>query len=98
MRPRDVGLLPTRRGRDHKGCHGSGQTSGSFPDSYSGAMSQDRNAQPASLRQDEAVERRALLDVLAYDVSLDLASDERTFGSVTRIRFTSGRGSTFVDL
>ena len=61
-------------------------------------MSQDRNAQPASLRQDEAVERRALLDVLAYDVSLDLASDERTFGSVTRIRFTSGRGSTFVDL
>ena len=51
-----------------------------------------------SLRRDEAAARRALLDVTAYDVSLDLASDERTFGSRTVIRFRSQGGPTFVDL
>ncbi len=51
-----------------------------------------------SLQQHEAVARRALLDVESYDVRLDLASDEATFGSVTTIRFTSRGGATFVDL
>jgi aminopeptidase N len=52
----------------------------------------------ASLQHSEALARRALLDVTAYDVALDLASDERTFTSVTTIRFTSGAGTTFLDL
>ena len=51
-----------------------------------------------SLRHAEAVARRALLTVEDYDVHLDLASDEQTFGSVTRIRFTSQGGPTFLDL
>lgn len=51
-----------------------------------------------SLQRAEAEARRALLDVRSYDVTLDLAADEATFGSVTRIRFTSTGGPTFVDL
>ncbi len=51
-----------------------------------------------SLRHAEAVARRDLLSVEDYDVRLDLAGDEQTFGSVTTIRFTSGGGSTFLDL
>ncbi|HEY0890504.1 MAG TPA: aminopeptidase N [Nocardioides sp.] len=51
-----------------------------------------------SLQRTEAEARRALLDIASYDVTLDLAGDEATFGSVTRIRFTSRGGPTFVDL
>lgn len=51
-----------------------------------------------SLQRTEAVARFDLLDVEEYDVRLDLAGDERTFGSVTTIRFTSRGGPTFVDL
>ena len=51
-----------------------------------------------SLRRTEAVARRELLDVEDYDVTLDLASDTETFESVTRIRFTSRGGPTFLDL
>ena len=51
-----------------------------------------------SLQQHEAVARRALLDVESYDVRLDLASDEATFGSVTTLRFRSEGGATFLDL
>ncbi|MDI6908401.1 aminopeptidase N [Nocardioides sp.] len=51
-----------------------------------------------SLRQAEAVARRDLLSVEEYDVRLDLAADEQTFGSVTTIRFTSRGGPTFLDL
>lgn len=51
-----------------------------------------------SLRRDEAAVRAALLDVASYDVSLDLASDEKTFRSRTTIRFTSAGGETFCDL
>ena len=51
-----------------------------------------------SLRRDEAEARAALLTVEGYDVSLDLASDETTFGSVTTIGLTSGAGETFLDL
>ncbi|GAB7007348.1 aminopeptidase N [Nocardioides sp. AN3] len=51
-----------------------------------------------SLQRSEAQARRALLDVTSYDVALDLASNESTFGSVTRVRFTSRGGATFVDL
>ena len=51
-----------------------------------------------SLRQLEAVARRDLLAVEEYDVRLDLAADERTFRSVTTVRFTSRGGPTFLDL
>lgn len=51
-----------------------------------------------SLQRTEAEARAALLTVESYDVRLDLASDESTFGSVTTIRFTSRGGPTFLDL
>jgi aminopeptidase N len=51
-----------------------------------------------SLQRTEAVARRELLEVQDYDLRLDLAGDERTFGSVTTIRFRSRGGETFVDL
>jgi aminopeptidase N len=51
-----------------------------------------------SLEQTEAVERRALLDVTAYDVVLDLASDDATFRSVTTIEVSSRGGTTFLDV
>jgi len=52
----------------------------------------------ASLQRTEALARKDLLSVTSYDVSLDLASDDATFGSVTTIRFASGAGTTFLDL
>ncbi|HEU5036163.1 MAG TPA: aminopeptidase N [Nocardioides sp.] len=51
-----------------------------------------------SLQHTEAVARFELLSVDEYDVVLDLATDERTFGSVTTLRFQSKGGPTFVDL
>jgi aminopeptidase N len=52
----------------------------------------------ASLQRNEALARREQLDITSYDVTLDLASDEATFGSVTTIRFRSRAGATFLDL
>jgi aminopeptidase N len=51
-----------------------------------------------SLQHTEAQARFDLLTVTSYDVRLDLASDEATFGSVTTIRFESQGGPTFLDL
>ena len=51
-----------------------------------------------SLQHTEAQDRFRRLRVESYDVRLDLASDEATFGSVTTVRFTSDGGQTFVDL
>ena len=51
-----------------------------------------------SLQHAEAIARYDLLTLEEYDVRLDLASDESTFGSVTTIRFRSTGGPTFVDL
>ncbi|MCW2767409.1 MAG: Membrane alanyl aminopeptidase Metallo peptidase family [Nocardioides sp.] len=51
-----------------------------------------------SLQHTEARARFDLLSITSYDVSLDLASDEATFRSVTTIRFESLGGPTFVDL
>jgi aminopeptidase N len=51
-----------------------------------------------SLQHTEAIARRDLLTVDAYDVRLDLASDDETFGSVTTVRFRSTGGPTFLDL
>ncbi|WP_323793907.1 M1 family aminopeptidase, partial [Nocardioides sp.] len=51
-----------------------------------------------SLRQTEARARFDLLDVTSYDVTLDLASDEATFTSLTTLTFESQGGPTFVDL
>ena len=52
----------------------------------------------ASLQRTEALARRELLDLTSYDVALDLASDDATFGSVTTLRFSSRAGATFLDL
>ena len=52
----------------------------------------------ASLQRTEALARRDLLDLTSYDVALDLASDDATFGSVTTLRFASRAGATFLDL
>ena len=52
----------------------------------------------ASLQRTEALARRDLLDVTSYDVALDLASDDATFGSATTLRFRSKAGATFLDL
>jgi aminopeptidase N len=51
-----------------------------------------------SLQHTEAQARSALLDVTSYDVWLDLAADEATFGSVTTLTFESIGGPTFLDL
>ncbi|MGY2703588.1 aminopeptidase N [Nocardioides sp. HB32] len=51
-----------------------------------------------SLQHTEAIARFELLTVDGYDVVLDLAGDESTFGSVTTLRFQSAGGPTFVDL
>jgi aminopeptidase N len=51
-----------------------------------------------SLQHAEAIARHELLAVEEYDVYLDLTIDEKTFGSVTTIRFSSQGGPTFVDL
>jgi aminopeptidase N len=51
-----------------------------------------------SLQHTEAKARFELLRVEQYDVRLDLAASDETFGSVTTIRFTSRGGPTFVDL
>jgi aminopeptidase N len=53
---------------------------------------------PRSLEQAEAVARAALLDVTAYDVSLDLDRGSETFGSVTTIDLVSQGGPTFLDV
>ena len=54
-------------------------------------------AQFHSLTHDEAVRRRALLDVTSYDVDLDLTGEE-TFTSRTVIRFGCRGGQTFLDV
>ncbi len=51
-----------------------------------------------SLTREEAVRRRALLDITSYDVTLDLTTSDETFLSRTVIRFTSRGGDTFVDV
>ncbi len=51
-----------------------------------------------SLQRTEAIDRRELLEITSYDVSLDLAADAETFASHTTIRFRSRGGATFVDL
>ncbi len=51
-----------------------------------------------SLQLHEARDRAARMSVTAYDVRLDLAADEDTFGSLTTVTFTSTGGETFCDL
>jgi aminopeptidase N len=53
-----------------------------------------------SLRQEEAVERAALLSVTSYDIALDLTDlvDGAAFRAVSTVRFTATAGApTFVD-
>jgi aminopeptidase N len=46
----------------------------------------------------EAQERKALIDVLSYEVDLDLTTGDETFLSSTRVSFTATEGaSTFID-
>ena len=53
-----------------------------------------------NLTRVEATARAALLDVLSYDIDLDLTTGTETFGSTTTITFTSTEAgaSTFADL
>ncbi|HEY9252031.1 MAG TPA: aminopeptidase N, partial [Nocardioides sp.] len=53
-----------------------------------------------NLTRAEATARAALLDVLSYDIDLDLTTGTETFGSTTTITFTSTEAgaSTFADL
>ncbi|GGR49314.1 aminopeptidase N [Nocardioides luteus] len=53
-----------------------------------------------NLTRAEATARAALLDVLSYDIELDLTTGPETFGSTTTITFTSTEAgaSTFADL
>ncbi len=53
-----------------------------------------------NLTRDEAAERARLLDVSAYDITLDLTTSETTFGSTTVIRFSCAEpgASSFADL
>ncbi len=55
-------------------------------------------ASRTSLRQAEAVERAALLEVSSYDVSLDLDQGDASYGSVTVIDLVSQGGPTFLDV
>ena len=53
-----------------------------------------------SLRQEEAIERAALLSVTSYDIAIDLTDlpEGPAFRAVSTVRFTSTEGaSTFVD-
>jgi aminopeptidase N len=64
--------------------------------------SEDSPATPTppvrGLQRSEAQQRAALLRVEEYDVTLDLASSEETFSSLTRITLDSQAGETFLDL
>ncbi|MGH3350075.1 MAG: aminopeptidase N [Nocardioides sp.] len=53
-----------------------------------------------NLTRAEATARAAILDVLSYDIDLDLTTGSETFGSTTTITFTSAEpgASTFADL
>ena len=51
-----------------------------------------------SLSPDEARTRAAAVDVTSYDLDLDLTTGERTFASISRIRFTATADATFLDV
>jgi aminopeptidase N len=52
-----------------------------------------------NLTRDEALDRTRLLEVVSYDVDLDLTLGDKTFRSTTTVRFDAQPGSaTFVDL
>ena len=55
-------------------------------------------SQPTSLKQTEARERAALIDVTSYDVALDLDRGEETFGAVSTIDLVSQGGPTFLEV
>jgi len=51
-----------------------------------------------NLTRVEAQERKALIDVSSYSITLDLTSDEETFRSTTTVAFSAAPGaSTFID-
>ena len=52
----------------------------------------------ANLTRTEAIERSSLVDVISYDVALDLTTSPETFRAVTRVNFTGTPGATtFID-
>nr|AHE14614.1 aminopeptidase N [uncultured bacterium] len=67
------------------------------------ARSADKESAPVpgmNLTRDEARERARRLTVDSYDITLDLTSTGKTFGSTTVVRFSCSEpgGTTFVDL
>ena len=52
-----------------------------------------------SLSLDESRRRADQLSVESYDVSLDLSGDDRTFTSISKVRFSAcGAADTFVEV
>ena len=51
-----------------------------------------------SLQHREAIDRFATLSITSYDVALDIAGDDATFGSRTTVVFESTGATTFVDV
>ena len=52
-----------------------------------------------NLTRKEAQERAALIKVSSYEIQLDLTTDDKTFGSTTKVRFQANQvgASTFID-
>ena len=52
-----------------------------------------------NLTRKEAQERASLLTVSSYEIHLDLTSDDKTFDSLTKVKFSSkvAGASTFID-
>ncbi len=53
---------------------------------------------PANITRAEAQARAELLSTSSYQVTVDLTGSATTFTSTSTIVFSSGAGSTFVDL
>lgn len=51
-----------------------------------------------NLTRKEAQERAAIVKVASYEIHLDLTTDDKTFGSTTKVKFSATPGaSTFID-
>lgn len=52
-----------------------------------------------NLTRIEAQERASLINVLSYEIHLDLTTDEKTFASTTKVKFSANQAgaSTFID-
>ena len=84
-----LGLGPSTRAGGPRPCHRSVTSPVPGPRHRVTGVTAASQSPVQSLQHTEARARFDLLDIDAYDVRLDLAADDATFGSVTTIRFTS---------